>query len=127
MAKKILFLDDTATIRQIITFALQKNGYEVVSGVDGVEGVEGVAKAKEQQFDMIITDLNMPNMNGFEMVEEVKKLANYQRIPILMLTTETSKEFLIRGKNLGITAWCAKPIKPDELVNTIEMAFKKFG
>ncbi len=121
MAIKILVVDDSPTIRQIITIALRKQQYDITTASDGLEGLTA---AQGAQFDVIICDLNMPNMNGFEMITKVKSLPNYQKTPIFMLTTETSKESLKQGKSIGITAWCTKPIKPENLIQYIDHALK---
>lgn len=115
MAKLILIVDDAATVRKLARFTLQKAGYEIVEAADGVEGL---AAAQTQKFDLIITDLNMPNMNGLEMVGKLKESAS--TTPIFMLTTEASQEVAQKGKELGVRAWIVKPFIPESLLSAVQ-------
>lgn len=115
--KKILVVDDAVTVRQLVKIALTKDGFNIIEGVDGVDGL---TKAQENQVDLIITDLNMPNKNGLEMVKDIRGLPNYAKVPIFMMTTESSHEVAMEGKKLGVTAWIVKPFKPDQLLGAIK-------
>ena len=100
--KKILAVDDSASVRQMVNFTLKGAGYDVV---DAVDGKDGLAKAGRDKFDMIITDLNMPNLDGIGMIIEVRKLPGCSFIPILMLTTESQAEKKDAGRKAGATGW----------------------
>lgn len=116
MAKKIMIVDDSRTIRQQVSFTLSKGGYEVIEAEDGVDGI---AKLKaNHDVAMIISDVNMPNMNGIEMVEKLK--ADGNAVPIIMLTTEGAADLIQRAKNAGAKGWLVKPFKPDQLVAAVQ-------
>lgn len=121
MPKKILVVDDTYTIRFLAEKTLMQAGYEVVLGVDGVDAL---AKAKETQVDLVISDINMPNMDGFALVKELRNLPSYAHIPIIMLTTESSKEMAQEGKTIGVNAWAVKPFNAPKLFKAIEALLK---
>jgi len=112
---KILIVDDSRTIRQQVSFTLTKGGYEVVEGEDGVDGI---AKLKANaDVAMIISDVNMPNMNGLEMVEQLK--ADGVTVPVIMLTTEGASDLIQRAKAAGAKGWLVKPFQPDQLVAAV--------
>jgi len=115
--KTILVVDDSSTIRQMVTFTLEEAGYKVLSAVDGVDALK---QTSEQPMDLIITDLNMPNMNGIELIWQVRSLAEYKFVPILMLTTESSPEKKQEGKEAGATGWVVKPFTPEKLVAVVQ-------
>ncbi len=114
MAKKVLIVDDSRTIRQQVNFTLSKSGLEVVEAEDGKDGIEKL-KANPD-VSMIISDVNMPNMNGLEMVEAIAADSTIPHPPIVMLTTEGSGELVDRAKKAGAKGWLVKPFKPDQLV-----------
>lgn len=115
MGKKIMIVDDSRTIRQQVSFTLTKGGYEVIEAGDGLEGI---AKLKENpDTALIVSDVNMPNMNGLEMVETLKKEGC--TVPIIMLTTEGSGELIQRAKEAGAKGWIVKPFKPDQLTAAV--------
>lgn len=116
MAKKILFVDDSASMRQVVSMALKDAGFDVETGVDGKDGADKAAKSK---FDIIITDLNMPNMNGIEMIKAIKQTQLNRFAPIVMLTTEAGEEMKQQGKAAGAKAWMVKPFKPEQLLTVI--------
>lgn len=116
MAKTILIVDDSTTVRQQLRIFLSDNGFTVVEGVDGVDGLE---KARAHTVDMMIVDINMPRMGGIELVQEVRKLAQYGQTPIFFLTTENSQELRAHGKSVGATAWIIKPFNPDVLLKGV--------
>jgi two-component system chemotaxis response regulator CheY len=119
--RKILAVDDSASVRQMVTFTLQTAGYEVVNAVDGKDGL---AKAGAAKFDMIITDLNMPNLDGIEMIIAVRKLPGCSFIPILMLTTESQAEKKDAGRKAGATGWIVKPFNADQLTAAVRKLVK---
>ncbi len=112
----ILTVDDSASMRQMVGFTLKAVGHQVQEAVDGVDGLE---KAKEKQYDGFIVDINMPRMDGFELIEELRKLPQYAFTPMLVLTTETSQEKKQRGRAAGATGWIVKPFNPEQLVATL--------
>lgn len=114
MSKKVLIVDDSRTIRQQVNFTLAKSGHTVVEAEDGVDGI---AKLKANpDVAMIISDVNMPNMNGLDMVEAIVADGTLAHPPIVMLTTEGSGELVDRAKKAGAKGWLVKPFKPDQLV-----------
>lgn len=117
MSKTILTVDDSASIRQMVSFTLKQAGYNVVEAIDGQDGVN---KAKETQADLVITDLNMPNMTGMELIRALRTEASYKFTPILMLTTESDDSKKIEGKQAGATGWIVKPFNPEQLLKVIE-------
>jgi two-component system chemotaxis response regulator CheY len=119
--KQILAVDDSASVRQMVSFTLRKVGFEVVEAVDGKDGLD---KASGGKFDMIITDLNMPNMDGIQMISAVRKLPGCAFIPILMLTTESQAEKKDAGRKAGATGWIVKPFNADQLISVIHKLVK---
>jgi two-component system chemotaxis response regulator CheY len=119
--KRILTVDDSTSVRQMVSFALGKAGYEVTEAVDGKDGLD---KASEGKFDLIITDLNMPNMDGIQMIEAVRKLPANGFIPILMLTTESQAAKKDAGRKAGATGWIVKPFNAEQLLATIQKLVK---
>jgi two-component system chemotaxis response regulator CheY len=113
MAKKILIADDSASMRQMVDFTLKNAGYEVTEAADGTEALK---KLTELAFDMVLTDLNMPGLNGIELIREARKLPTGKFIPMVMLTTESQDDKKKEGKAAGATGWIVKPFKPDQLV-----------
>lgn len=115
--KKILTVDDSASIRQMVNFTLTKAGYEVSEAVDGRDGLD---KSGRAPFSLIITDLNMPNMDGIEMITALRKQPGYGFTPILMLTTESQPEKKDAGRKAGATGWIVKPFNADQLVAVVQ-------
>jgi len=118
LAKKILIVDDSKTIRQQVSFTLVKSGFEVIEAVDGQDGLLKLKTIAE--IAMIISDVNMPNMDGITMVEKIKDDAEIVKIPIIMLTTEGSPDLIERAKNAGAKGWLVKPFKPEQLVAAVQ-------
>ncbi len=116
MSKKVLIVDDSRTIRQQVNFTLNKGGFEVVEAEDGKDGIEKL-KANAD-VSLIISDVNMPNMNGLEMVEAINGDAALPHPPIVMLTTEGSGEMVDRAKKAGAKGWLVKPFKSELLLST---------
>lgn len=117
MSKKILIVDDSRTIRQQVSFTLSKGGFTVVEAVDGQDGIAKLGDNVD--IAMIISDVNMPNMNGIEMVEAIKAGGKHSLVPIVMLTTEGSGELIERAKAAGAKGWLVKPFKPDQLIAAV--------
>lgn len=117
MSKHILAVDDSASLRQMVVFSLKAAGYIVTEAVDGVDGL---AKAEKHVFDLVLTDQNMPNMDGLTLIKEMRKLPEYRNVPILMLTTESSTEMKIQGKQAGATGWLVKPFDPQRLTEVVK-------
>ena len=115
--KRILAVDDSVSIREMVKFTLVQAGYEVCSANDGSDGL---AKAKTGAFDLIISDINMPVMDGISMIGKLRAEAKYKFIPILMLTTESGSDKKSAGKAAGATGWIVKPFSPDKLVATVK-------
>ena len=120
---KLLIVDDSTMLRDMLSYALNEGGYtDVTEATDGIEGLE---KAKETQFDLIITDVNMPNMDGITLVSELRKLPQYIKSPILVLTTERGDEMKAKGKASGATGWIVKPFVPDQLLKAVNIVLSK--
>lgn len=113
MPPHILTVDDSASIRMTTKIAFSNAGYQVTEAVDGMDGLN---KAKAGQYDLIVTDLNMPNMNGLQMIEALRQSPAHLGIPILFLTTESDGEMKARAKAAGATGWVTKPFDPESLV-----------
>lgn len=117
MAKTILVVDDSASVRTVVSTALKGAGYNVIQASDGKDAL---SKMTGDKIHMIISDVNMPNMDGIEFVKEVKKLANYKFTPICMLTTESEASKMQEGKAAGAKAWIVKPFQPPKLLAAVE-------
>ncbi|ODQ00217.1 MULTISPECIES: response regulator [Salinivibrio] len=113
----ILAADDSVSIRQMVSHTLKEAGYQVETANDGADALR---KAKTKKFDLIISDVNMPVMDGLEFVRQVRGVPQYKFTPILMLTTETSAEKKSAGKAAGATGWIVKPFNPDTLLKTLQ-------
>jgi two-component system, chemotaxis family, chemotaxis protein CheY len=113
----ILTADDTATMRQMISFTLGSAGHEVMQASDGAEAL---ALARTRKFDLVIADINMPNMDGISLVKSLRTLADYQFTPILILTTESQMERRQEGKSAGATGWIVKPFNPEQLLTIVK-------
>ncbi|MEO5376982.1 MAG: response regulator [Magnetococcus sp. DMHC-6] len=116
MGKKIMTVDDSSSVRQMVGLTLKGAGYDVTEGVDGQDALN---KLKATQVDMVITDLNMPNMDGITLIKNLRALPQYKFTPIVMLTTESQAGRKQEGKDAGATGWIVKPFKPDQLLGVI--------
>jgi two-component system chemotaxis response regulator CheY len=121
MTKVILTVDDSASMRQMVSFTLKEAGYEVVSAVDGKDAL---VKLDEKPAHMIITDLNMPNLDGIGLIRQVRANPAYKFVPIILLTTESQTEKKAEGKAAGATGWIVKPFKPEQLLKVIKKVLK---
>ncbi len=113
---RILAVDDSESMRKMVAFTLERSGYEVAEAGDGVEALE---LAQQERFDLIITDINMPEMDGITLIRRLRALPDYRFRPILTLTTEGSLEKKREGREAGATGWIVKPFDPDVLIQTI--------
>ena len=122
MSKRVLILDDSRTIRTSVKYTLQKSGYEILLAENGVEGLEVLKEnnSRKDRPQMIITDINMPKMNGIEFIKEVKKNREFKFIPILVLTTESQAEMKNKGKKAGAAGWLVKPFSPEQLTGVVK-------
>lgn len=116
MGKSILTVDDSASIRQMVSFTLKGAGYTVTEAVDGKQGLE---KAKTGKFDLVLTDQNMPNMDGLTLIKSLRALPAYRSVPILVLTTEAGDSMKSQGKAAGATGWLVKPFDPQKLIEVV--------
>jgi two-component system chemotaxis response regulator CheY len=116
MSRTILAVDDSVSIRQMVKLALNRGGYEVVSAEDGNDGL---AKARATKADMVITDLNMPGMNGIALIMEIRKLPAYTGVPIIFLTTESDAALKAEAKSAGATGWIVKPFQGEQLLAAV--------
>lgn len=119
MSKTIMTADDSASVREMISFTLKNAGYDVVEAVDGKDALN---KISGSSVHMLITDLNMPNMDGIELIKQVRALPAYKYIPIVMLTTESQDQKKQAGRAAGASGWIVKPFRGEQLV----MVAKKF-
>ncbi len=121
MAKTFLVVDDSASIRQLITFAMQDAGYDVLVAENGNDAL---AKLAGEKIDMVITDLNMPDMDGLELIAQLRGMPAHKFTPIVMLTTEAQEEKMMRGKAAGASGWIVKPFSPEQLIKVVRKFIK---
>jgi two-component system, chemotaxis family, chemotaxis protein CheY len=117
MSKKIMTVDDSASVRQMVCFTLKGAGYEVCEAEDGRDALSKLNGAGVQ---MVITDLNMPNMNGLELIKALRAKPEYKFMPIVFLTTESQAEKKTEAKAAGATGWIVKPFKPEQLLAVVK-------
>jgi two-component system chemotaxis response regulator CheY len=117
MAKTILIVDDSASVRQVVGIALRGAGYDVIEGRDGQDAL---TKLTGQKVHLIISDVNMPNMDGITFLKEVKQLPAYRFTPVIMLTTESQEAKKREGQLAGAKAWVVKPFQPAQLLGAVE-------
>ena len=117
MSKLIMTADDSASVRQMVSFTLKQNGYEVIEAVDGSDAL---TKLKGKKVDMLLTDLNMPNLDGIGLIKGVRTGSVNKFIPIVMLTTESQAAKKAEGKAAGATGWIVKPFKPEQLLAVVK-------
>jgi two-component system chemotaxis response regulator CheY len=117
MSKSILIVDDSASVRQVVSITLKQNGYTVIEGCDGKDAL---SKLTGQKVHLIISDVNMPNMDGISLVKAVKAMPAYKFTPIVMLTTESQEAKKAEGQAAGAKAWIVKPFKPDQLLSVVQ-------
>ena len=117
MSKTIMTADDSASVRQMVSFTLKGGGYDVVEACDGSDAV---SKLNGSPIHMVITDLNMPNMDGIGLIRAIRSNPSYKFIPVVMLTTESQATKKEEGKAAGATGWIVKPFKPEQLLAVVK-------
>ncbi len=117
MSKTIMVVDDSPSVRQMMSFTLENAGYAVVEAEDGEDALK---KLVGSTVNMIVTDLNMPNINGFELIRSIRSKSDHKYIPIVVLTTEYHESKKKKSKEAGATGWITKPFKPDQLLDVIK-------
>lgn len=116
MAKTVMVVDDSASLRQVVSIALKGSGYDVIEACDGRDAL---AKLNGIKVHLVISDVNMPNMDGISFVKELKQLANYKFTPVIMLTTETQADKKAEGQAAGAKAWVVKPFQPQTMLAAV--------
>jgi two-component system chemotaxis response regulator CheY len=116
MTKRVLTVDDSKTMRDMVTFTLKGGGYDTFEAIDGADAIEALGN---RPVDLIITDLNMPRIDGFGLIEALRSTPTYKFTPILILTTESEAQKKDRGKAVGATGWIVKPFNPDKLLQIV--------
>lgn len=116
MAKTILFVDDSASVRQVMKTTLTREGYDVITAEDGKDAL---SKLDGKKIHLIISDVNMPNMDGITFVKQAKQLPAYKFTPVIMLTTESQESKMNEGKAAGVKAWIVKPFQPPHLLAAV--------
>ncbi len=111
---KILAVDDSDSFRTMVELTLSEEDHDVTTACDGVEALD---LAKQEVFDLVVTDINMPNMGGYELIRNLRTLSSYKLTPILCLTTESGSEQKAKGKAVGATGWIVKPFSPEKLIS----------
>ena len=117
MAKTVLTVDDSPSIRQMVSFTLKSAGYEVIEAADGMDGLD---KAKAKAVYLVLTDQNMPRMDGISLIKSLRATPQYKSTPILMLTTESSDSMKSQGRAAGATGWLVKPFDPQKLIEVVK-------
>jgi two-component system chemotaxis response regulator CheY len=116
MAKKVLIVDDSASVRTVARMALRERGYEVIEASNGKEALE---KLDSERCHLVISDVNMPTMDGITLLKEIKRHPNYKFTPVIMLTTEAGEDKKREGRAAGAKAWITKPFQPQLLVDAV--------
>ncbi|MCC2655867.1 MAG: response regulator [Panacagrimonas sp.] len=117
MSNRILAVDDSASMRQMVAFTLKSAGFDVAEAEDGQAALD---LARTEKFKLVLADVNMPRMDGITLVRNLRTLADYKFTPLLMLTTESTPEKKMEGKAAGATGWLVKPFNPEQLVATVQ-------
>ena len=119
MARNILIIDDSKTVRNLVAFIMKKDGFKVISAEDGLEGLEKLYST--EQIDLIICDVNMPRMDGFTFIKNVREQEIYRDLPIIVLSTEGREKDIQTGMNLGANLYMVKPAQPEKLLRNTKM------
>lgn len=117
MAKRVLVVDDSAAVRQSVSYVLDQAGYEIVQAVDGNDAL---TKLDGSAFHLVITDVNMPNMDGITLTGKIRELDAYKFVPVVVLTTESQSDKMNAGKEAGATGWIVKPFNSDKLLQVVK-------
>ncbi len=118
---KIMTVDDSASVRQMVSFTLKKEGFEVIQAVDGKDALN---KINSSSVSLVITDLNMPNMDGIGLIKKIRAMPKFKFTPIIMLTTESQAGKKDEGKKAGATGWIVKPFKPAQLIKVVKKVIR---
>jgi two-component system, chemotaxis family, chemotaxis protein CheY len=121
MAKTIVIVDDSESIREVVSFTLENAGYQVLSAIDGEDALKFF---DGRELDLLITDLHMPKLNGIELIKKVRENANYKLLPILFLTTESQQSIKQDAKDAGATGWIIKPFVPAKLLAALSKVIR---
>lgn len=116
MAKTILVVDDSASIRQVVNLTLKKAGYDVIEAADGMDAI---GKLDGRKINLVVCDVNMPNMDGISFLKSIKQMPGYKFTPVIMLTTESQELKKQEGRMAGAKAWVVKPFKPDQMLGAV--------
>jgi two-component system chemotaxis response regulator CheY len=116
MEKTIMIVDDSPTIRQVVSTALQRAGYAVLEAADGADAITKL----QGKIHLIVCDLNMPNLDGLSFVRRMREMPEFKFIPVVMLTTESQTDRKLEGRQAGVRAWMVKPFKTDKLLGLVE-------
>lgn len=117
MAKKVLIVDDSATIRRSVTFTLSEAGFDVIEASDGAVGLEIINKTPD--LDLVVMDINMPDMDGIELLETIMRDGIHHKLPVVVLTTEDEPKLIAKAKISGAKLWLVKPFKPEHLIAVV--------
>ena len=120
MSKKILVVDDSKAIRQSLIFTLKGHGYDVIEAANGVDALNLM---KDNTIGLFISDVNMPEMDGIELLKKIKQDKDHKYTPVIMLTTESGRDMIEAGKEAGAKAWMIKPFQPEEIVSAVKKLF----
>lgn len=118
MGRKVLVVDDSPTIIKFVAFSLKSNGFEVISAADGMDALEKLSHL-EAGVDLVITDLNMPNVDGYELIATLRQNPRFRKLPIIILSSEQSEQDKVKGRQAGADAYLVKPFKSTALLETI--------
>ena len=121
MRKRILIVDDSATVRQVLASTLRNAEYDVDEAVDGQDAIDYLEKEENKSINMLITDLNMPIVDGIDLIRQVRRSSGFRFMPIIMLTTEAQENKKQAGKAAGASGWVTKPFKPEQLLAVVNM------
>lgn len=119
--KNILVVDDSPSTRQAVSLMLNRNGYTVFSAVDGIDALR---KVGEEKVDLVITEINLPNLDGLALAREIRRDRKSGHIPVVVFTIENNKEIRGRAETLGVCGWLEKPLKPEQLIAMVETSLK---
>ncbi len=119
MSKTILIVDDSKTVRNLVAFIMKKEGFRVVTAEDGLDGLEKLYSA--EKIDLIVSDINMPRMDGFTFIKSVREQESYRDIPIVVLSTEGQEKDIQAGLSIGANMYMVKPAQPEKMVKNIKM------
>ena len=121
MPKNVLVVDDSESIREVVGYTLENEGYSVIKGINGLDAL---SKCHDHEFDLVITDLYMPEMDGLEFIRTLRKSSRYEHIPVLFLTTESQLAKKDEARAAGATGWIVKPFVPEKLINVVKRVLR---